>query len=339
MEARSLTGVHAHYQLYSARRTEQEESEYQKYFGRCQVTAEDVSVPRAPTNVKTNPGEQWYMDRLDERHRSRYFNAFYESFTKSKTQFFASQLAQVCWQEGHSRVNLRECAHAELVSICQGVAPVLEDALPALLAVNELGPADAETIERGLIVREYFSMLIDVCRIEETLARRHIVLSEEALARETIDASEVPQWIEARRLEMDRERASECCEAEEERSRRIAYFCWKQQQLYQAFLLEQSESNDRQTLERRERLDAGAIAGQHSNSMRSARYAQLRYEDTLRALDAETSRCITALEATHRSEVLVGQHDCFRCLGALEVRSYLATTRHQMENEYMEMTM
>lgn len=326
--------------LYAASRKERAEIEYESYFDGFATAQDGLSaVPgdaACGQGTAKDPGAVWFDRKQDERHERRFFQAFYDSFADSEKRARENQTKAFLAAEASFRNCLAQDERSEWASLCRGFGRVLGVCQPSLLFVNALDAEKDEAVQRRVLSGSYFDVLLEACVLQEIMMRRYMEFVEESRTRQDIQAGEVASWIEARRLQVNHEKDCESQEAEKRRKQRLDYFQWRQQQLYQVFLLERSESQARETLEREERLEAGAVANKYNSSFRSARYAQLRFEDARRALDAVSSRNIATLEATSRSELLREQHDGFRCLGALEVRAYLATSRRQMENECME---
>lgn len=273
----------------------------------------------------------------EETPRRRYFNCFYGSFKKKDDTFYANLLAEVLQQEFAERVRLNKHQHEEFCAICRYAGNTLGVHEWIYFYCTSLPITKMEELGRRMIQSEFWAMLLEAVCVLEVLHRRTVMFVEEPTGRRKIGCQEVPDWIECRRRQVERERREELARSEEgDGHRPLDHFNWRRQQAYQVFLFEQSEQKERIDVERLQGFHAGVIAKLFFREHREARYHQLKYELRQRLLPAELSRDLVAQEATARSALMLMQHDHFHALQADEVKSYLWTKRNAMLNEDVE---
>ncbi|KPA78000.1 hypothetical protein ABB37_06761 [Leptomonas pyrrhocoris] len=198
---------------------------------------------------------------------------------------------------------------------------------PALRDVHLTDLAKQEQARRWAIAGDFYQLLLDITELREVLHRRAMCTTEEPQQRRRIDNAEVPHWIKARRLQVMRENQESATAQNEEQAQRLAYFEKIQQQLYQVFLLEESERADRMEVERLQRLNVGGLAEVIAKEYRRVRPYQLRYEAARHPLVASLSHEIAAEEGLYRSMLWQEQTHAFKGIQAAEVRNYLSRVR------------
>ncbi|RNF06161.1 uncharacterized protein Tco025E_07642 [Trypanosoma conorhini] len=266
----------------------------------------------------------------------RYFNCFYDSFKQREGEFCRKLLKEVLQKEWAERDRLNEYERDEFYGISRFAGRVLGVPEWSRLHCVSLPLMESEEFGRRMIVSEFFAMLLEAVSLFEVLHRRTIVFAEEPLARKPIEGEEVHEWVESRRLQVERERREALALEAGERQRNLAYFSWKQQQAYQVFLFEQSEQEERMDVERLQRFHAGVLAQHFHKEHKEARYHQLKYQMRQRLLPVELTRTIVGDEVTERSAIMLLQHDRFCALQAEEVKSYLWTRRNALLNELVD---
>ncbi|RNF07492.1 hypothetical protein TraAM80_03348 [Trypanosoma rangeli] len=266
----------------------------------------------------------------------RYFNCFYDSFRQRNGEFYRNLLNEVMQKEWAERGRLNEYEEEEFYGICRSAGNVLGVAEWGGLYYTSLPPLESEEFGRRMIISKFFAMLLEAVSLLEVLHRRTIVFAEEPPARKLIEGEEVHEWVESRRLQVERERQEEMALEAGERQRYLAYCGWKQQQAYQVFLFGQSEQEERMDVERLQRFHAGVIAHHFYKEHKEARYHQLRYQMRQRLLPAALARGIVGDEVKERSVILLLQRDRYSALQAEEVKSYLWTKRNALLNELVD---
>ena len=231
----------------------------------------------------------------------------------------------VVWERELRQQLLRHEA-AELTQIAHLVERVLLPLIPALCDVSPLDLVQQEQVGRWSIIDDYYQLLLDAVELQEMLHRRATCSVVEPQQRKQIEDGEVPHWIEARRLQVMRQ-SRESASANEEQVRRLAHFEHVQQQLYQVFLLEESEHAARMEVERLQRLHVGGLAEVIAKEYRRVRLCQLRYEAARHPLRPSLSYEIAAEEGLHRSMLSQEQAHAFKSIQAAEVRDYLTRVR------------
>lgn len=231
----------------------------------------------------------------------------------------------VVW-ERELRQQLLRHETAELTQIAHLVERVLLPLIPALCDVSPLDLVQQEQVGRWSIIDDYYQLLLDAVELQEMLHRRATCSVVEPQQRKQIEDGEVPHWIEARRLQVMRQ-SRESASANEEQVRRLAHFEHVQQQLYQVFLLEESEHAARMEVERLQRLHVGGLAEVIAKEYRRVRLCQLRYEAARHPLRPSLSYEIAAEEGLHRSMLSQEQAHAFKSIQAAEVRDYLTRVR------------
>ncbi|KAH9589282.1 hypothetical protein LSM04_005625 [Trypanosoma melophagium] len=296
-------------------------------------------------------GDTWYSMRAEENHllygssvtgkpkevhkppERRFFKCFYDSFKERDDRYHLSLLGDVIATESLERATLKSYESEEFSSITRYAGEVMRVPQWCRFYFTKLPIFEAEEMERRMIKREFYAMLMEAVSILEVLHRRVILFTEEPAARSDIASTETHEWIECRRQQVERERQEELAEHARERQRGLLYHDWKKKQEYQIFLFEQSEQEERMDVERLQRLHIGTVAQLFHAELKEARYHQLKYQLRQRLLDPQLSRNIMAEEATERSSIMLLQRDQFRTLEAEEVKSFLWTRRKMMIND------
>ncbi|KAK7196067.1 hypothetical protein NESM_000540900 [Novymonas esmeraldas] len=252
------------------------------------------------------------------------------------TTDYGQLMGELLTWERELRQQLWRHEQLELAELVWSVEATLLPVVTALRDVNALTVAQAESVRRWGIWDAYLQFLLDVVQLQEVLHRRALSFAEEPRCRKHIQNTEVPNWIEARRLQVMRETHESAVAESEERARRLAYYVHLQQQLYQNFLLEEGERAARMEVERLQRLYAGGFAEVMAKEYRHVRLCQLRYEATRRELRPEVARDLVADEALHRSWLCRDQALGFKKMQAAEVCNYLASNRQEHVNRRVE---
>ncbi|KAG5482044.1 hypothetical protein LSCM1_05759 [Leishmania martiniquensis] len=252
------------------------------------------------------------------------------------TAEYDQMVCELVQWERELRQQLVRHEQEELTQMVWGVERTLSPVMAALRHVNNLSVAQEETVWRWSIRNSYCRFLLDVTQLQEILHRRSLSFAEEPRCRKAIENAEVPHWIEARRLQVMREAKESAAAESEDRARRLAYFAFVQQQLYQIFVLEEWERAGRMDVERLQRLYAGALAEAMAKEYRHARLCQLKYEAACDELQPAVARDLMAEEALHRTQLCQDQALVFQKIAADEIRSYLASSRQELLNSRME---
>lgn len=245
-------------------------------------------------------------------------------------------MCELAMWERELRQQLVRHEQEELMQMVLSEEKTLFPAMAALRDANALSVMQEEVMWRWGIQNDYHHFLRDVMQVLEVLHRRSFSFADEPRCRKVIEDSERQHWIAARQRQVTRETQEAAAAEKEDRAMRLAYFAHIQQQLYQIFLLEESERDDRMEVERLQRLYASSLVEAMAKEYRHARLCQLKYEARRFELQPEVTRDLVADEALHRSWLCQDQALGFKKVQADEIRSYLASARQELLNQRVE---
>lgn len=295
------------------------------------LPAATVSLGSSSSSVVTGSSEREYFDSFKKSFRSR--TAASASGTtpaatpaveaSASVQHYTELLRFLMQWERELRDQLVRHEAAEVTQLVHSVEAVLLPLIPALRDVSPLDLVQREQLGRWSIKDDFYQLLLDATELQEMVHRRALCSVEEPQQRKHVEDGEVPHWIETRRLQVMRENQESSSAQSAAQVQRLAYFKHIQQQLYQVFLLEESERADRMEVERLQRLHVGGLAEVISKEYRRVRLLQLRYEAARHPLHPALSQEITAAEGLSRSVLMQEQGHAFRSMQAAEVRDYL----------------
>jgi hypothetical protein len=201
-------------------------------------------------------------------------------------------------------------------------------------AKQVLSFAESEKVPRRTLHGLYFAMLLEATIVLESLTRRQIAFIDFTDGLKQMESLEAKEYIYCRRAVTFREEAERAQRILDDREHRLQRIAFDEAQALQRAQFERYHSSENEEVREAEARAWRELELTGEREFRTARLAQLDYEERCRTLEKTRENCDALFypERNVRSSIMAEEDAAFQGFHSREVSSYLATRRNHLIN-------